>query len=99
MKYLKEKEKEMPKKLTERKDNFEEKYLDSLDNPEERLRKKHYNTMLRKCLKCKEEFTSEGKHNRLCSHCRRMRRNYADTDTFGLGAGRVNTRRVKGDSQ
>ncbi len=29
------------------------------------------NTVMRPCMCCQKPFESEGKHNRLCDHCRR----------------------------
>jgi len=37
-----------------------------------------------KCLKCKEEFLSEGKHNRICDVCNRLNVNKLEEIKLGM---------------
>jgi len=38
--------------------------------------------MTRSCLKCKQNFISEGNYNRICTHCKQLRKQNKIDDVF-----------------
>jgi hypothetical protein len=45
--------------------------------------------VLRRCMKCREEFKAEGRYNRVCPRCSRENEQVAPLPTFGFGQHRI----------